>query len=314
MYIRYPTFHSVLRVRLRSAEAQQGGMVAANGLKSYAQGPSARSVISLSDPGRPMQSNDEILPMKGPPLQRATRRYYKLTDDVQDEDCLASHVRQLQMREDELKANRRADRRAHRADMRELRSQFDASFEEIAARRAWHSQVAGQQLQQAREQEAVRLATYKEANTMEEFWPYEKGDRRRKALPPKSDYGKELLTQAAQQKRKAMVQKMMLNAAPPAAASAPAPKLSRGGSINTLIDPLPAAFTASSSSAATGTEPPVPAIIAKRKAVQAQAQARLEAEGSPIDPRAMPQSYFAVDVQPFEDAEYARALHAERSK
>ena len=93
-------------------------MVAANGLQSYAQGPSARSVISLSDPGRPMQSTDEILPMKGPPLQRATRRYYKPTEDLQDEDCLASHVRQLQMREAELKADQRADRRAHRMDMR----------------------------------------------------------------------------------------------------------------------------------------------------------------------------------------------------
>ncbi|KAL1521620.1 hypothetical protein AB1Y20_021279 [Prymnesium parvum] len=208
--------------------------------KPYSLGPSMMSVISLSDPGLPARDTDEILPMKCPPLQRAGRAFFKPRTEVQDEDCLASHVRQLQLREAELKEEARANRRDHRKDMRQLRKQFECTFEEMAARRSWHRQVAAQQLQQARERGERRLSAHKEGNVVPDFWPFGGYDGRKVPLPDKKDYAKQLLDQVEQQKRGGTARSAPLH--PPTVASRTAPAVRfRPPGLNTLIDPPPPA-------------------------------------------------------------------------
>ena len=147
--------------------------------------------IHLHDP----PPTAELGSRPAPPLQRGSKSFYKQSLPASAEDCLTSHVTQIEERQAERVREKREARRRHEGEMSELRDRVGAAFEEHASRRAWHQQVAQEQLAQADEKETATLLDYKEAHTGIEYWPYEAGAPAFVRPDPKM-YGAELLVAA----------------------------------------------------------------------------------------------------------------------
>eukprot|EP00966_Prymnesium_polylepis_P311605 7200288-Prymnesium_polylepis.1 len=81
--------------------------------------------------------------------------------------------------------------------------------------------------------------------------------------------------------------------------------------ITSLIDPGGSSFSAPPARAPRP-EPPVPRVIAKRKAVLEAAKQRHVAMLESV--QAQPQSYFSADLTPYEQAEAARNMHTHATK
>ena len=165
-------------------------------------GPSAALVIHLHDPpptaeGRP-----------NPPLQRPSKQFYKTSLPATAEDCLTSHVIQIEERQAERKKESKEARARHIAEMHELRDRVGAGFEEQAARRAWHRTIAQEQLVQTGEKLTAALLDYKESHTGIEYWPYE-AEPPVLAMPDPKVYGAELLAAAADKERQKALQKAL---------------------------------------------------------------------------------------------------------
>lgn len=166
-------------------------------------GPSCARVLHLGDPpptaeGRP-----------NPPLQRASKAFYKQPEMATADECLTSHVMQIEQRQNERRSAQKEARVRHVADMNDLRDRVGASFEEQAARRAWHKQIATDQLHQTDEKLTTALLDYKESHTGIEYWPYEVGDGHAFVLPDKKVYGAELLAASRVREQQKALQKAM---------------------------------------------------------------------------------------------------------
>ena len=85
-------------------------------------------------------------PRPQPPLQRLGRAHIARAKQNTEADCVKSHVTQLQAHHKGAREQRRADRRGHREEMRDLRNKFDASFQEHAARKAMESNLREEHL------------------------------------------------------------------------------------------------------------------------------------------------------------------------
>jgi hypothetical protein len=170
-------------------------------------GPSATLVMHLHDPpptaeGRP-----------NPPLQRTSKHFYKVSLPSSAEECLESHVKQITERQaTSMNAHKEAKAR-HVAEMHELRDRVGASFEEQAARRAWHRTIAHEQLAQTGEKLTAALLDYKEAHTGIEYWPYEADPPAVVKVDPKT-YGAELLAAADDKKRQVALQTALRRGGP----------------------------------------------------------------------------------------------------
>jgi len=225
-------------------------------------GPSARAVLQLSDAGR---SGSTV----APPLQRSSRAYFRPADPVLEEDCLASHVRELQARETKRKVELQTTRKEHHRDIRELRGQFATAFEEVAARRAWSRQVAAEQQAQTAGRTQREIDEYRRERDVKEFWPFETSRRGAPVLDMQT-YGAQLLVQAEERR-----------AAQRHQTTPPGPKLlSSSAPTSEYIPPLGIDVAL------------VPAIITKRKVVREQAQKRVQQQQS-SQPH---QDYFTVSM------------------
>jgi len=179
--------------------------------------PSLQSVLHLSaDPA--VDSYVAGAPSnvpRAPPLQRPTKSFYKAPQPASTEDCLEMHLAQIQTRQNERVRERREARDFHKEQISDLRARVAHSFEEEASRRSWHRQIASDQSMQTAEKQATELASYKDAHTPLEYWPFEV-NKPGMVLPDKKVYGAELLL-AAQQKAnaKALQRAMMRRAGPP---------------------------------------------------------------------------------------------------
>jgi len=184
-------------------------------------GPSLQSVLHLStDPplvdsykvGAPSSDSGKL---RAPPLQRPTKSFYARPHPASAEDCLEAHLAQIQTRQEERVRQHKEDSNFHKDQIDDLRARVAHSFEEEASRRSWHQQIAKDQTVQLAEKQANELASYKDAHTPLEYWPFEV-DKPGMVLPDKKVYGAELLL-AAQQKAnaKALQRAMMRRAGPP---------------------------------------------------------------------------------------------------
>ena len=155
-------------------------------------GPSLSRVLHLGDPPPTAPVGER----PNPPLQRNSKAFYKAPEMATPEECLTSHVMQIEARQVERKSMQKQARKQHVADMNELRDRVGASFEEQAARRAWHRQIANDQRHQTEEKLTAALLDYKESKSGIEYWPYEAQPVGFQKPDPK-EYGKELLAAAA---------------------------------------------------------------------------------------------------------------------
>ena len=141
---------------------------------------------------------------KPPPLQRFMKPTLKRSEPTTAGECLESHVMQIEQRVAGKAQARREARARHAAELEELNDRVNEGFEELAARRAWHREIAQDQLAQRDEKQAAALLDYKESRSAPEYWPYEAA-KPGFALPEPKSYGAELKKAAA---HKAAVEKL----------------------------------------------------------------------------------------------------------
>ena len=135
--------------------------------------------------------------------------FMKAPQPATTEECLSSHVRQIEERQKARRTAAKEGRAQYVEDMNKLRSETGADFEEAAARRAWHRSVASDQQAQTAERRTANLLDYKESHTGIEYWPFEAG-RPAFDLPSPKEYGAELIAAAKQRDQEKAQQEKML--------------------------------------------------------------------------------------------------------
>jgi hypothetical protein len=169
-------------------------------------GPSLVRVLHLSDPPPTAEAGTR----PAPPLQRRLKLTLKKSLPASAEDCLTSHVQQIEDRQRQAKRDGKHTKVRHIEEMNELRERTGAVFEEQAARRAWTRAVANEQQVQTAEKRTAALLDYKESHTGIEYWPFELStDRRGLTMPHPKDYGEELLAAVARKEHQKERQKAL---------------------------------------------------------------------------------------------------------
>lgn len=183
-------------------------------------------------------------------------------------------------------------RREHRRDMKELCGRSLANFEEIAARRTWHREVAKAQVEQAARNSERQLAEYQKERTASEFWPFEKPRKGKPAFDAKT-YGAQLLVQAAERRK---------GATAPVRSTLPKPSTTKDTRVEGSLDEPSADQGArvpdTTKIATTATDTKIESLQLRHEKDWSKAQRSASQQ---------PESYFSLSMLPFEEAERRRA-------
>ena len=142
-------------------------------------------------------------PRPQPPLQRLGRAHIARAKQNTEADCVKSHVTQLQAHHKGAREQRRADRRGHREEMRDLRNKFDASFQEHAARKAMESNLREEHERERVDKRTREIVDHRRAYSEDTFWPFERDARKGAPDLAPAAYGEHLLEQVGEQGRAA---------------------------------------------------------------------------------------------------------------